>query len=92
MRGIENLSAASFSSPIFPVSGLIYGRNIRYMISLVCQRARKPTSRAINVWFLVDTGSPFTCLTVKSLEAIFGQGNATHNVYELAIQVCFAFI
>jgi len=83
---IENLSPGSFSSPAFPVNGVIHGLNIRYMIPLVCQRAGKLDSKAVNIWFLVDMGSPFTCLTVKSLEAFFGAGNATHGLYKFAIQ------
>uniref|UniRef100_A0A914DEY0 Uncharacterized protein n=1 Tax=Acrobeloides nanus TaxID=290746 RepID=A0A914DEY0_9BILA len=82
----EHLSAGSFSSPAFPVNGIIHGLNIRYMVPLVCQLAGKPNSQAINVWFLVDTNSPFTCLTMKSLEAFFGQGNATRGLYSFAIQ------
>ncbi|KAI1729934.1 hypothetical protein Ddc_02607 [Ditylenchus destructor] len=85
MRGIENLSSGSFSSPAFPVNGKVHGLNIRYMIPLVCQRAGIPNSRAIQIWFLVDTSSPYTCLTSKSLEAIFGR-NVTNDLYELAIQ------
>ena len=87
---VEHLGAGSFSSPTFPVSGTIHNLNIRYMIPLVVQRAGKPNSNAINVWFLVDTGSPFTCITMKSLEAIFGVGNATRgddDFYTIAIQV-----
>jgi hypothetical protein len=64
------------------------------MVPLVVQRAGKPNSRSINVMFLVGTGSPFTCLTVKSLNAIFGTGNATYDEDEyhlLAIQVCLPF-
>ncbi|KAE9546753.1 hypothetical protein FO519_010035, partial [Halicephalobus sp. NKZ332] len=84
---VEHLSRATFSSPSFPVSGIIHGPNIRYMIPLVVQRAGKPNSNAINVWFLVDTSSPFTCLTVKSLESFFGQGNvADDEYYRFAIQ------
>lgn len=51
----------------------------------------RTNSRAVNVWFLVDTGSPFTCLSSKSLEALMGMGNVTHTLYSLSIQVCFLF-
>ncbi|PAV73463.1 hypothetical protein WR25_26639 isoform A [Diploscapter pachys] len=86
---VEHLAPGTFCSPPFPVSGRIHGRNIRYMVPLVCQRAGKPNSKTINVWFLVGTGSPFTCLSVKSLEALLGSGNATQGFYDLALQVCF---
>ncbi|KAE9546444.1 hypothetical protein FO519_010344, partial [Halicephalobus sp. NKZ332] len=87
---IEHLSPGTFSTPAFPVDGRIYGRNIRYMIPLVVQRAEKPNSKAVIVWFFVDTGSPFTSLTEKSLAVFFGTGNIVagdeHKVYPMAIQ------
>ncbi|KAE9547342.1 hypothetical protein FO519_009447 [Halicephalobus sp. NKZ332] len=84
---IEHLSAGTFTSPCFPVNGIIHGLNSRFMVPLVCQRAKKPNSKVLNVWFLVDTASPFTCLTVKTLEAFLGAGNVTEgNFYSFAIQ------
>ncbi|CAI2292607.1 unnamed protein product [Caenorhabditis sp. 36 PRJEB53466] len=85
-KGIEHLSSGTFPSPAFPVTGAIHGRNLRYMVPLVCQRAGKPNSKAVFIWFLVDTGSPFTCLSVKSLESLFGQGNVTHARFDVVIQ------
>lgn len=85
---VGHLSAGTFPPQPFPVSGVIHGPNSRFMVPLVCQRAEKPDSKAINIWFLCNTGSPFTCFTVKSLEAFFGQGNvATGRFYSMAIQV-----
>ncbi|KAE9554673.1 hypothetical protein FO519_002083 [Halicephalobus sp. NKZ332] len=84
---IEHLSADTFTSPSFPVNGIIHGPNLRFMVPLVCQRAGKPNSKVINIWFLIGTGSPFTCLTVKSLELFFGAGNVKErNFYSFAIQ------
>ncbi|CAI5445537.1 unnamed protein product [Caenorhabditis angaria] len=83
---VVHLSPGTFSSPSFPVNGRIHGPNIRYMVPLVCQCAGKPNSKAINIWFLCNSGSPFTCLSVKSLEALLGSGNATHTLYNIAIQ------
>ncbi|CAP33537.2 Protein CBG15215 [Caenorhabditis briggsae] len=85
-KGIGHLSSGTFSSPAFPVTGTIHGLNIRYMVPLICQRAGKPNSKAVFIWFLVDTGSPFTCLSVKSLESLFGEGNVTHSRFDVAIQ------
>lgn len=85
-KEVEHLSIGSFSSPPFPADGFIHGANIRYMIPLVCQRAGKPKSKAINIWFIIDSGSPFTCLSVKSLEALLGPGSVTNSFYSLAIQ------
>ncbi|KAI6185449.1 hypothetical protein M3Y98_00024800 [Aphelenchoides besseyi] len=89
VEGIPHLSAGAFSQPAFPINGVIHGSNVRFMVPLACQRAGKPDSKAINIWFLCDTGSPFTCLTVKSLEAFVGQGNATAGQYYLIAIQCF---
>lgn len=81
-REVEHLSAGTFPTPAFPVKGFIYGHNLRYMIPLVVQRHNKPDSKVINVWFLVDSGSPFTCITVKTLEAFYGAGNVVGQAVE----------
>ncbi|KAI6213011.1 hypothetical protein M3Y94_00098400 [Aphelenchoides besseyi] len=86
---IENLSAAEFPSSAFPVKGhFIIDRNKRFMVPLVCQWAGKPHMTSINVWFLVDTGSPFTTLTMKSLKAILGANKEIYETdcFEIAIQ------
>lgn len=79
---IEHLSAGTFSTFAFPVEGFICGRNLRYMVPLVLQRHKKPDSKSINVWFLVDSGSLFTCITVNTLEALYGAGNVVGQVVE----------
>jgi hypothetical protein len=73
-NGVENMGEGSFSDPAFPALGTIYGTYMRYMVPLVVQRAGKPSSNAVNVWFLVDSGTSFTCLTTKTLETLFGTG------------------
>lgn len=72
---IEHLGDSTFPEPAFPTNGIIHGLNSRYMIPLVVRSYNEPDSRSVTVWFLVNTGSPFTCLTVKTLEALFGAGN-----------------
>jgi hypothetical protein len=62
--------AATFPAP-FPVEGVVYGRNLRLMVSLVCCRKAK-TAQAINVLFLLDTGSPVSYLSAKAMEALIG--------------------
>jgi hypothetical protein len=81
-KEIEHLSAGTFPTPAFSVEGFIHGRNLRYMIPLIVQRHKKPNSKAVNIWFLVDSGSPFTCLTVKTLEAFFDAGNVVGQAVE----------
>jgi len=83
---IENLSTGTFSSPAFPVEGVIHGLNMRLMSCLVCQRAEKPNAPIVNVWFLVDTGSPHTFLSEKTMESLFGPGNSPPDQVRLAIQ------
>ncbi|KAI6188124.1 hypothetical protein M3Y98_00320300 [Aphelenchoides besseyi] len=88
MYEIENLSAGNFSCPAFPVDGHILKRNLRYMVPLVCQWAEKPNKPSVNIWFLIDTGAPFTCLTMKSLKAILGANKEIpeNAHFEIAIQ------
>ncbi|CAD6188786.1 unnamed protein product [Caenorhabditis auriculariae] len=82
---IENLSIGSFSSTPFPVLGRVHGRNLRLMAPLVCQNVEAGNSKIFNVWFLVNCGSPYTCLTVKSLEKLVGHG-FSHQLHNIAIQ------
>lgn len=87
------MSVGTFATPAFPVDGIIHSLNLRFMVPLVFQRAQEPESKAINVWCLLDTGSPFTCLTVKTLEIFVGAGNVINGqYYTFAIQVCLTFV
>ncbi|KAI1720985.1 hsp70 protein domain-containing protein [Ditylenchus destructor] len=85
-EGIKNLSEGTFPSAPFPANGVIYAPNNRYMVPLVCQIAERPSLSTKHIWFLVDTGAPFTCLTEKTLEAFVGAGQVTNDYYRLAIQ------
>lgn len=89
---MKHLSPGTFSDPAFPVQGILHGPNSRLMVPLIFQRARKPDSPIINVWCLIDTGSPFTCLTVKTLESFVGAGNVVdEKYYAFTIQVCLLY-
>ncbi|KAI6215097.1 hypothetical protein M3Y94_00345000 [Aphelenchoides besseyi] len=74
-RGVKHLSATTFPTPPFPVKGYIDGYNFRFMVPLVVRRFGWPESTPVQVWFLCDPASPFTCLTFKTLEALHGPGN-----------------
>ncbi|KAI6215129.1 Lipoyl synthase, mitochondrial [Aphelenchoides besseyi] len=73
--GVKHLSATTFPTPPFPVKGYIDGYNFRFMVPLVVRRFGWPESTPVQVWFLCDSGSPFTCLTVKTLEAFYENSN-----------------
>ncbi|KAF1749078.1 hypothetical protein GCK72_025545 [Caenorhabditis remanei] len=78
---VKHLSLAEFSVPAYPVQGILYGPHSRLMVPLIFQPYQNPDSPAIYVWCLIDTGSPFTCLSVKTLEAFYGAGNVVDNTY-----------
>ncbi|KAI6235390.1 hypothetical protein M3Y95_00046800 [Aphelenchoides besseyi] len=77
--GVKHLSATTFPTPPFPVKGYLYGEHSRFMVPLVVRLTKKPQSTPVQVWFLCDSGSPFTCLTVKTLEAFYGSGNIVNT-------------
>jgi hypothetical protein len=65
------LSPAAIFPGAFPVDGEIYGPNNRLMMNLVCRR-RGSNAQAVNVIFLIDTGSPVSYLSEKAMEALIG--------------------
>jgi hypothetical protein len=69
---VDYLGPAAEFPCSFPNSGLIHGNNKRLMVSLSCCR-KKENSKPINIIFLIDTGSPYTFLSDKAMEALFGQ-------------------
>jgi len=70
--GVGYLSPAATFPGSFPVDGEIYGPNNRLMINLVCRRRGRNT-QAINVIFLIGTGSPISYLSEKSMNALIGK-------------------
>lgn len=82
----DHLSSCVFPSKPFPVSGIIYEINERFMVPLVCQ-ADEEKGPILNVWFMIDTTSPYTFLTEKTINALFGPGKRD-SVY-ISLQVCF---
>lgn len=63
--GVVRHDAAS-SAPTFPVRGIMYGANSRLFVCLTV----KKRDRAVNVLFLVDTGSPSSYLRRDTFEAL----------------------
>lgn len=86
MFGIKNLSSGVFKSPCFPVDGRIFGAHERLMICLACRGYGRNGSSVKNIWFLVDTGSPFTYLEPKSITALFGNVEMVGPCYDVVIQ------
>lgn len=55
----------------WPATGVIFGYNKRLMINLPCRRARpKQGYKVLNVFFLVDTGSPCSYLCQETMDAL----------------------
>ncbi len=69
---VEYLSAANTFPGSFPASGRIHGPRKRLMVNLVCRREGK-NAKPINIVFLVDTGSPFSYLSEKAVDALIGK-------------------
>ncbi|CAO4371088.1 unnamed protein product [Caenorhabditis nigoni] len=84
---VGHLSPGTFPVPAFPVHGILYGLNCRLMVPLTFQRYQKPDFPILNVWCLVSTASPFTCLTKKTLEALLGAGTVVgRTFFSFAVQ------
>ncbi|CAI4230500.1 unnamed protein product [Auanema sp. JU1783] len=73
---IENMSVGAFSSTPFPAMGRIHERNFRLMIPL--------KQKILNVWFLANSSSPYTYLTVKMIEELVGPG-FSHDLHNIVI-------
>jgi hypothetical protein len=61
------------------VKGIVFGQSKRLMLNLRCKL--KPTDDWINVFFLVDTGSPYTYLTTSAMNKLVGNANNVCNVF-----------
>ena len=70
---VEYLSPATEFPGSFPIDGEVCGLNNRPMINLVCRK--RGNTDAINVIFLINTGSPVSYLSEKAMRALSGNGN-----------------
>lgn len=81
------MSEGSFTSYAFPVGGRIYGTNNRLMVCLNCRKAKRENAPIVKVWFLVDTGSNFTFLAAKTMDALLPGVDSVPSAMSISIQV-----
>jgi hypothetical protein len=70
--GVEYLGKAEFPGT-FPVNGSVEGMNKRLMVNLVCKRQSRNPTIAINIIFLIDTGSPVSYLSEKAMQVLLSE-------------------
>ncbi len=85
LLGVDYLSPSAIFPGSFPIDGELYGLNNRLMINLVCRRRGRNT-QAINVIFLIDTGSPISYLSEKAMNALIGN-SGSHIPEQLQVLV-----
>ena len=72
-RGNEYLSEAKSFPLEWPATGIVYGLNKRLMVSLPCRRGRPDRGyKVLNIFFLVNTGSPCSYLCLEAMTALIG--------------------
>lgn len=66
------------------MAGIVYGSGNRHVIPL---KVRAPAENSKNyvVFFVVDSGAPYTSLTKTTMRALFGRD----NLHEIIIQGFF---
>ncbi|EFO82378.1 hypothetical protein CRE_00592 [Caenorhabditis remanei] len=55
------------------------------MVPLVCRYNDNEKAKPRHIWFLVDSGSPYTCLSAKAFEYLVGE-RTVRGLYSCAIQ------
>ncbi|KAI3660563.1 hypothetical protein MP638_000103 [Amoeboaphelidium occidentale] len=83
--GVEYLSPVQEFPGQFPIQGRIYGDHRRFMINLVCRRLSLREAPAVNIVFLVDTGSPVSYLSKEAMEALIGNRENMPSVLDVFI-------
>jgi len=73
LLGVRYLSETIHLIPSATVKGMVFGQNKRLMVSLLCKR--KASANWVNIFFLVDTGSPHTYLAPSAIDKLSGSDN-----------------
>ena len=79
------MSPATTFPGSFLVHGEVIGPNKRLMVNLACRRRGRNT-QAINVIFLINTGSPASYLLAKAMEALIGN-TESHLPQQLPVMI-----
>uniref|UniRef100_A0A915DUM7 Uncharacterized protein n=1 Tax=Ditylenchus dipsaci TaxID=166011 RepID=A0A915DUM7_9BILA len=82
----RNLRDGKFPETAFPAEGIIFGPNKRLIIDLVCQHVKHKLVPK-HVFFVVDTASPVTFLSRKSIEALVEPNELFPNSLSVFVQV-----
>jgi hypothetical protein len=75
LLGVQYLGESSYLEQSAVLKGIVFGQNKRLMINLQCKR--KTATNWVNIFFLVDTGSPYTYLAPSAIDKL---ANGTNNI------------
>ena len=73
LLGVQYLSETPHLAQLSVLKGIVFGQNKRLMINLQCKR--KASMNWVNIFFLVDTGSPYTYLAPGAIDKLAGGAN-----------------
>lgn len=76
LLGVRYLSESPCLVQSDVLKGIVFGQNKRLMINMACKR--KSCVRWVNIFFLLDTGSPHTYLAPSAIDAL--SGGTSNNV------------
>jgi hypothetical protein len=83
--GVKYLGLGEFPG-IFPINGSVEGVNRRLMINLVCKRHSRNPTNAINIIFLIDTGSPVSYLSENAFKHLLPEDTNIPDSLKCCIQ------
>jgi hypothetical protein len=73
LLGVQYLTEAPRLTQSDVLKGVVFGQNKRLMINLLCKR--KTSCSWVNIFFLIDTGSPYTYLAPNAINKLVGANN-----------------